>query len=198
MATAGSKSRRLAYHNLSGSNLNFYTPMSVQKGTVLYAKRDGISVYGEPRKDSFTHQRTVSGKKKEYFDWLKGSRIGTATGQMATTADGTFVEVTCELCNWRKRVIDWVREDKIGYLLISEDSFYYFQGLPSPQADAPVNTPVPDSGTPGTTGNGTGTGGTGTDAGTGTSNTILWVVVAVLAVVAGFLGVRKLSSKSKK
>lgn len=169
--------------------------MSVQKGTVLYAKRDGISVYSEPNKGSSTRQRTITGKKKEYFDWLKGSRIGTATGQMATTGDGTFVEVNCELCNWRKRVIDWVREDQTGYLLISEDSFYYFQGLPSPQADAPVNTPVPDT----TTGN-TGTTSNGTDTGTGTgtgSNTILWVVVAVLALVAGFFGVRKLSKPKK-
>ncbi|MFN8349414.1 MAG: hypothetical protein U0X91_30715 [Spirosomataceae bacterium] len=170
--------------------------MSVQKGTVVYAKRDTINVYGEPRKDSFTHNRTVSGQKNKYFDWLKGSRIGTATGQMTTTADGTFIQVNCELVKWRKRVIDWVREDQTGYLLISEDSFYYFQGLPDPQADAPVNTPVTDTGTG--TGN-TGTNGSGTGNGTGTDsqNTIIWVVVAVLALVAGFLGFNKLSKRKK-
>ncbi|AYQ31968.1 hypothetical protein [Runella sp. SP2] len=170
--------------------------MSLQKGTVVYAKFDGIKVYQEPKKEAAVWQRTVTGKKKAYYDWLKGSRIGTATGQMVNTADGVFVEVTCELVWWRKRVIDWVRENKTGYLLIPDDSFYYFVGLSDPQGDAPVNTPVSD--TPNT---GTGTGnantGNGGNGGTNNTNTILWVVVAVLALVAGFVGFRKFSKRRK-
>lgn len=164
--------------------------MSVQKGTVLYASRNGINIYGEPRKDSGKILMTIPGKKKENFEWVQAARIGMATGRSATNADGLWIEVKCELTYWKKRVIDWVREDQIGYLLQSENPFYDFADtLPNPQADAPVNTPVPDSATPGTTGNGPGTG-------TG-SNTILWVVVAVLALVAGFFGVRKLSKPKK-
>lgn len=167
--------------------------MSVQKGTVIYAKNDGINIYQEPIKNDLVWKMTKSGQKQKYFEWVKGARIGTATGEMTTNADGTYIQVYCELVWWRKRLVDSVREDKLGYLLISEDSFYYFVGLPDSQADTPVNTPVADtgSGTPGTNGSGSGS---GEDTG---SNTILWVLVAVLALVAGFLGFRKLSKRKK-
>lgn len=166
--------------------------MSVQKNDYVFAKRDNIKVYQEPKKESELWQRTVSGQKNKYFDWIKGAQIGKATGRMVENADGTFVEVTCELIRWRKRLIDWVREDEIGYLLVSDDSFYYFKNLPT-QPTAPANTPVPDT----LTGNGSGTTGNGTNngngSGTDTTGTVLWVVVAVLAIVAGFLGFKKLS-----
>lgn len=160
--------------------------MSVKKGTVLYAKRNGINIYGEPRKDSGKILMTIPGKKKENFEWVQAARIGMATGRVAENADGVWIEVKCELTYWRKRVIDWVREDQIGYLLQSEDPFYdWGDTLPNPQGDAPVNTPVPDDGK------------NPPPPGGGNNNTILWVVVAVLALVAGFLGFRKLSKPKK-
>jgi hypothetical protein len=187
MATAGTKSRFVDHLSFSGCNLNFYIQMSIKKGSVLYAYRDGINIYGEPRKDSGKILMTIPGKKGANFEWKQAARIGTATGQMATNAEGVWIEVTCELTFWRKRIVDWVREDQKGYLLQSENPFYdWGDTLPDPQADAPTNTPVSDSGT-------TGTGTTGNGTGTASTNTTLWVVVAVLALVAGFLGFKKLS-----
>lgn len=164
----------------------------LKKGQVVYASRNGITIYQEPVKNDAVWKATKTGQKKAYYDWSEGQRIGTITGQVAEKPDGTWIQINCELVWWRKRVVDWVREDKLGYVLLSDLSIYHFgDTLPNPDADAPKNTPVPDT----TTGNtGTNTNGTDTGTGTGTStNTILWVVVAVLAIVAGFFGFKKLS-----
>lgn len=165
--------------------------MSVAKGTVIYAKRAGINVYQEPVKNELVWKMTKTGQKQKYFDWTIAARIGTATGQIATTSEGTFIQVTCELVWWRKRLVDSVRENKTGYLLISEDSFYYFVGLPDPTVDTPVNDPVPDTPAPGAGGAGTPAPGGGTD----NTNTVIWVVVAVLGLVAGFLGFRRINTR---
>lgn len=169
--------------------------MSLKAKDVVYAKRDGINIYQEPVKNELVWKMTKTGQKQKYFDWTTAARIGTATGQIATTSEGTFVQVNCELVWWRKRLVDSVRENKTGYLLVSEDSFYYWEGLSNPNADAPKNDPVPDTPAPAP-----GAGGAGTPApggGTDNTNTIIWVLVAVLGLVAGFLGFKRIT-KGKK
>ncbi len=155
----------------------------VQKGSILYANADGIKVYQQAQVSEDVVGRTIAGKKNQYFGWLKGARIGYATGRITTNAAGTFVECVVELGTWRKRVVDWVRENTTGYLKVEENSFYFFVGLPDEVVSDPK--PAPKSPLKDDTDNG---GGTDTDS---PLNTILIVVVIVLAALVAYRAVSK-------
>lgn len=114
-------------------------PTDFRAGSQVFASKDRIQVYSAPFRDSERLLKTNT-TKNSYRDWKQGDLIGIATGQMAVTGTGelgTFVEVNVQLGRWRKRLVDWVREDVIGYLCVGENSFSSYIDNPALTTDIP-------------------------------------------------------------
>jgi hypothetical protein len=183
------------------------------KDTTIFVLKDGLEIFGQPDKQSRVKVRRIADKARTWHEtWRKYWVIGQTTGEISKGIDGDYLQVLVVQSDWLRRniltgilgkIAGYLKGDSVGYIPLPgiDGVVYYFakDGKPinfgttilgSSGTGTTQNTPVPDGATPGTTGNGTGTG-------TGSSNTILWVVVAVLALVAGFVGFRKLSKPKK-
>lgn len=163
--------------------------MDIPKGTTVFVLRDGINIYAEPNKNTDRKVLRVALKSRTYEpQWLKGWLVGEATGQQKTENGSTFIEINVIQSDWfRKNVFaGWQWKDSIGY--IPTDAFIKDVYLFSKDG-VPINFGETIVGTGGTgTQDGSGNGGGDT---TDTTTLILWVMVFVLAMVAGFKALKR-------
>lgn len=101
-----------------------YKASDIKPGTAIYAKRDGVFVYANTSVDSEKIQYADEGSNN-YRLFRKGDRIGT----VPSTWNGSFglfggsQWLFVDVRYWRKRLFDWVRDDKLAYVRIEDDAF---------------------------------------------------------------------------
>jgi hypothetical protein len=153
--------------------------MEIIKDTTVFVLRDGITIYGEPVISKDWIIQRVAGKQNTYRAWVKGDTIGKSTGQNVEKGGVKFLEIECIACQWTRKnfLANWKIENVLGYIPISSiPSDVYIFNLNGTPLSFP-ETIVPES--PANSKDGNGGGASSTD-------TVLWVLVFLLAMVAGY------------
>ena len=101
-----------------------YKASQIKPGTAIYAKKDGIAVYASTDINSEKLQYADEGSNN-YRPFKKGDRIG----YVPDTWNGSFgifggsQWLFADVRYWRKRLFDWVRDNRLAYVRIEDDSF---------------------------------------------------------------------------
>lgn len=167
--------------------------MDLPKDVTLFVLREGLEIYGQPDKQERGRIRRIADKARTWYDvWKKNWVIGQTTGQKVLGTDGEYIEVFVVQSDWLAKNFttglfgkfgSYIKSGSIGYIhTLDFDKGVYFlakDGAPMGFGDTVL-----------------GGAGTGTlakdDEGQGTNyDTIIWVLVFVLAMVAGYRALNK-------
>ncbi len=180
-------------------------------GTRIHTKLSSPTIFfGEPGNLKSVFALKARSKKGDYSPWIPNEYAGFVTGKTITVQGEIWQEIKLELVVWVSKLFTNYREDRLGWFKLSDDKVQSEAEYNALATTPPASSPnVPNSGVIGANSGtpimnlmpNTGLGTTVTDlAPSNSSNTILYVIIAVAVLLVGGVLVYLFRSpaKSKK